>query len=502
MEFLDPKYERRSHLQLLIGYCLVGLAIAIATLVLLYQAYGYTIDRQGEVTQSGLVFVSSQPNGAAVYLNDKRYKSNTDTRMVIPAGKYTLRISETGYRPWERPIFIGGGDVQHFDYPFLFPETLHSSALADFSVDPPLATQSPDRRWLLLASAETPGTFTRYDFKNPDKPAATPLTLPAGSFTPGTGAQTWSLVEWAADNRHVLLLHTFVTGSSASREYILVDRDTPADSVDLSTSLNLTQAQTVNLFNNRTDQLYIYNAADQTLRRTNRADGTVASTLEHILAFKPYGDDRVLYVTDQSPTGKATPGLVSVVLQTGQQTVTLRTLPAAGSGGFVLDLAQYSGDWYVAAASSADSAVYLYKNPQDQTTTGTDTYPTPFRRLSLKNPSYLDFSDNTQFLLAESGQNFVVYDFENIAQHSFMAADPIDAPQPHATWMDGNRLAYVSGGNLTVVDYDNRNKQTLVAANPAFAPFFAPDYSYLYALQFGTPDAKPTLSTTPLTVQQ
>ena len=135
------------------------------------------------------------------------------------------------------------------------------------------------------------------------------------------------------------------------------------------------------------------------------------------------------------------------------------------------------------------------------TTTGPDTYPTPFRRLSLGKPSYVDFSDNTQFLLAESGQNFVVYDFENIAQHTYTSADPLDVPQTHATWMDGDRLTYTSGGQLVVVDYDNRNRQALVAANPAFVPAFAPDYSYLYALQPGTPDAKPNLSSTPLTIQ-
>src|SRR5690242_8745750 len=126
MDFLDPTTARRSQTRLLLGYCLVALAIGIATLLLLYQAEGYNIDRRGEVIQNGLVFVSSSPNGSAIYLNDKRYKSNTDTRVVAPAGKYTLRISQTGYRPWERPVWVAGGDVQHFDYPLLFPENLQT----------------------------------------------------------------------------------------------------------------------------------------------------------------------------------------------------------------------------------------------------------------------------------------------------------------------------------------------------------------------------------------
>jgi hypothetical protein len=87
--------------------------------------------QQGQVLQNGLVFVSSQPAGAAIYLNGERYKSNTNTRVTVPANSYTLRISQTGYRSWERPISVNGGDVQHFDYPFLFPEKLRTTDVAE-----------------------------------------------------------------------------------------------------------------------------------------------------------------------------------------------------------------------------------------------------------------------------------------------------------------------------------------------------------------------------------
>jgi len=501
MDFLDPKKERQNQTKLLLGYCLVALAIGIATLVLLYQAYGYGIDRQGEVTQSGLLFVASQPSNAAITLNGQPYKNNTDTRVQVPAAKYMLHISKTGYRPWDRPVIVAGGDVQRFDYPLLFPVTLKTSSLADLNGSPSVAMQSPDKRWLILGQPDDSGVFTEYDLKNPAKPVATTLTLPADSFTPGDGAQTWTMVEWSTDSRHVLLQHTYVTGANTNHEYVLLDRDTPADSLDITNKLNLTQADTVNLFNNRTDQFYVYSSTNQTLKRVNGNDASVISTLGHILAFKTSGDDKILYVTDQSPTGKATPGLVSAVLQDGQQTVTLRTLPLASDGIYALNLAQYSSDWYVAVASSADTAAYLYKNPQSQTGTGPDTYPAPWRRIQLNNPSFFSFSSNTQFLLAESGQNFVVYDLENIAQYRYTAAEPIDQPQTHAAWMDGDRLTYVSGGKLEVFDYDYHNRQSLVAADAAYSPFFSGDFSYLYALRPATDTTKAALTSTPLVVK-
>ncbi len=499
MDFLDPKAERRSHTRLLIGYCLIALAIGIATRVLLYQAYGYGIDRQGEVTQSGLLFVSSQPSGAAIYLNGQRYKSNTDTRVAVPAGNYMLRVTRDGYRSWERPVWVAGGDVQRFVYPFLFPQALQTGSLADLDTDPTLATQSPDQRWLLLGQAEAPGSFALYDLHDPAQPLRSAIALPADVFRPGDGVQTWTAVEWAADNRHVLLQHTYISDGNTNREFILFDRAAPDTAVNLTDMLKLNQTESVNLFNNRIDDLYIYSAADQTLRRVHVSDGEVRSRLEHILAFKAYGDSQILYVTDQSPTGKTTPGLVSAVLQDGQQTVTLRTLPPAGSGSYTLSAAQYGGDWYVAVAATSDAAAYIYKNPQAQVVSA-DAYPAPWRRVALAGVSNLSFSANSQLLLAEAGQDFAVYDLENVAQYHYHVDDLIDQPQTHATWMDGNRLMYVSGGQLVAFDYDYRNKQTLVPANPVYSAFFASDFSYLYTVRPVSADAKAALTSTSLTV--
>jgi hypothetical protein len=501
MDFLDPKKERRNQLTLLIGYGFVALAIGIATLVLLYQSYGYGVDGKGHVTQNGLLFVSSQPSGAGIYLNSKRYKSDTNARVTVASNTYTLAVAKDGYRTWQRQVVVDGGDVQHFDYPFLFPTTLKTGTVASQTVAPSIATQSLDKRWLLLGQADSPGVFTQYDLKNPAKPVATTVALPADVFTPGEGAQTWTQVEWASDGQHVLLLHTYVIAGVTTKEYVLVNRDTPASSVNLTKTLNLTQTQTVNLFNNRTQQLYVYNSADQTLARMNASDASVVSKIEHVLAFKSYADNKILYVSDQTLAGKVVAGQVSVVLQDGEKASTLRTLPS-GADSYALNLAQYSGDWYVAVAASNDTATYVYKNPQGQTLTAGRLYPDPWRRLPVA-ASYLAFSDNTQFLFAENGTNFVTYDLENIIQYHYKVHDALDDPQVHATWMDGNRLEYVTGGKLEVFDYDYRNIQTLVAANSVYPAFFAPDFSYLYALKNSTTGTvtKSVLSDTPLIVK-
>jgi hypothetical protein len=127
MDYLDPKKEARHRVLLFVGYILIGVAILIGTLVLLYQAYGFGIGKNGTVIQNGLVFVSSQPNPANIYLNNKLNKSQTNTRLTLPSGIYQVRLARDGYRDWQRTIEVEGGDVQHFDYPFLIPSKLKKS---------------------------------------------------------------------------------------------------------------------------------------------------------------------------------------------------------------------------------------------------------------------------------------------------------------------------------------------------------------------------------------
>jgi hypothetical protein len=112
----------------------------------------------------------------------------------------------------------------------------------------------------------------------------------------------------------------------------------------------------------------------------------------------------------------------------------------------------------------------------------------------------LSFSSNTQFLLAESGRQFVVYDLENVIQYRYTATQPLDQPQTHAIWMDGDRISYVSGGKLEVFDYDYRNQQALMPADPNFLPFFDPAYTHVYALapDANAKDASMALTSTPL----
>src|SRR5438309_1696001 len=99
MDFLDPKKRRAHRIRLMVGYVLVAVALAMGTLVLVLLSYGYDLDRKtGTIIQNGLVFVSARPGAAEIYVDGKLQPSRTDTRLVLPAGQYTLQLKRDGYR--------------------------------------------------------------------------------------------------------------------------------------------------------------------------------------------------------------------------------------------------------------------------------------------------------------------------------------------------------------------------------------------------------------------
>ena len=486
MDFLDPKKQRSHTIRLMIGYVLVGLAILIGTTILLFAAYGFGLGKDQQVIQKGFVYVSSQPSPAQVYLNGQLNKSATNTRLSLVSGEYYMQLKRSGYRDWQREITVVGGTVEHYDYPFLFPQNLVTTNVKAYTAAPSLATQSLDQRWLIVAEPGAIGSFDEYDLKNP-KQAPIVLTLPDGVLSGASSTEGWQLVQWSNDNVHVLLQHTF----DGSSEYVMLDRQDPTQSFNLTNTLG-TNPTAITLRDQKYDQYYLYDTTSHALQTATLKDPTPISFLTDVYGYKDYGSDMMLYATtDKAPTGKVVINLIQ-----GGTTYQLRT--AAAGTTYMLDLAQHNGDWFVAAGASSEDRVYIYKDPVAQLQSDQNDPPiaVPIQILKVSGANYLAFSSNTQFIVDEGGTNFAVYDDQNDALYNYTVASPMDSGQAHATWMDGSHLEYTSGGKLLVFDFDRANIQTLMSASPNYQPFYGPSYKFVDSLATPSSDPNQTVLTT------
>lgn len=473
MDYLDPQKQSRHRIIMLVGYVVIAIAIVTATMILMYQAYGFGIGQHGTVIQNGLVFMSSQPVSAQISI-DGVNKTQTSARLVLPSGIYNFKLTRSGYHDWQRAIEVQGGSVTHYDYPLLIPTTLKPVKLQDFTVAPYTTTQSPDRRWLLIQRVNTP-TFDLFDLKSTTKLPIT-LSLPVSIITKAKASESWQTLDWADDNQHLLVQHNY----DSKFEYILIDRQNIDQSVNLSTTLAISDAR-LSLREKKYDQYYVYDNATASLKTAGLITPVLAPLLERVLSYKTYGPGSVLYITDtEAPAGK-----VLLKLMSGSQTYIIRSFPTGGN--YLIDITVYSGKLYVAAGLVSESKVYIYKDPVGQLKTLPDHAVVPIQVLHINNPSYLSFSTSlSQFVLAENGTQFAVYDLENRNGYRYVTSSTIDAPQTHANWTDGSHLTYDSNGKLVIFDFDSANQQTLATASPDYLPFFSADYRTMYYFTLGT----------------
>lgn len=473
MDFLDPKKKRAHRIRLFIGYGLMFIALGIATTILVFEAYGFDLDRKtGTVIQNGLVFIDAHPEPAQITLNGED-KGQTDARLVIPDGEYTVDLKREGYRQWSRSFKLEGSSIERLVYPFLFPEKLDISDVQLYSETPAFSTHSPDRKWVLV---QRPGSLNILEVMDLSKDVvdATAITLPDTLFTNfGVGNHNLELVEWSTNNRHVLLKHTYDGGF----EFIMVDREAPATSLNVNKTLNVNPSS-ISLRDKKFDQLYLHTTAGGILQLGSLKDRTVAPLLTDVMTYKSYSTEEILYVTAKdAPDGK-----VLVKIRAEDKIYTLRELPA-GDANYMVDISKFDGSWYMLAGSSADKRAYVYKDPFNvlNRTVGNRT-PVPETVLKTDAPGqYVSFSTNVRFMALQSGSQFAVYDAEMERLYRYDTKLKLSGDKK-ARWMDGHRLSAISEGKLVVFDYDGINLQRLVDVSGNHLPYFDRDYDRLFTI--------------------
>ena len=471
MDFLDPKKKKQHTIRLFVGYVLVGIALLMTTSFLVLESNGYFYDtKTHSVIKNGLIFVDSAPDSATVYVNGKR-QDTTDARMVLPEGNYNIEISRDGYKTWEKSLKLEGGSIERLVYPFLFPEKPTLTTSKAYAGEPMFSSQSPDRRWVLVQPIAQSFVFDLYDLAV-DPAINTSLTIPATvvSVKPGS---TLSLVEWSTDNRHVLLKHSFNSG----HEYLMVDREAPAQSFNISARLPGEVIDNIALHDKKFDQFYLYKTAGGILSSYDNRSSLPVEIIRNVAVFKPHGADVIAYISTINP---AKPQFI--IREDGKNYI-VRELPATTS--FLVDIARFDNHWYTAVYATGSDMTYIYKDP----VASVKKINKPITPLAVRQSiiGFMSFSQNTRFMALQSVDGLVVYDFETLRLMRYQL--PF-ATTSKLVWMDGRRLIGNNKSKLTVFDFDGSNKHEIIELSTQHLPFFDRDYENL--LSIGKDPTNPT----------
>lgn len=200
--FVNKKHHNRM---LYSGYFLVGLAIALATTLLVYQAQGYDYDRKtNTIIQNGLILVEAQPGGAKIFLGDHE-ESEDKARITTPAGTHKITISKDGYQSWSKVVSLEGGEVKSLKYATLLYPTAKKLSSQNLNVSASVDTASivsPDNSTVLSYSKSS-------DLATVTKILDNPMSSRSIKITPDDASlklSSLSIVHISGDNKLAVFL--------------------------------------------------------------------------------------------------------------------------------------------------------------------------------------------------------------------------------------------------------------------------------------------------------
>lgn len=485
MDYLDPDKKRQHTRRLFIGYGLMAVLIGLGTILLVLFAYGFSFDRStGSIIQNGLVFVDTNPVEANVYVNGE-LRGRGDQRLVLPDDEYSIEVQEPGYRSWYKDLSLAGGSLIRLSYPFLFPETIETSTYRRFSQEPNLLSTSPDRRWLLLQESEDITSFVLYDLEQGIN-LPTFFSLPTGVVQQGASGSELSIVEWSNDNEHVIVKHSHDDGA----EYILVNR------LDASLSQNLTDRfsdytfQDISLIDKQYDQYHLFDRQTGELVQAELQSNNAELVLEDVITYRSHGEDALLYVrelpridegADSNDVAQA-PETVGVFMERDDSVYQIDSLPKAPATDYLLDLARFSGSWYVAVGYAQERRVLIYQDPIELLEQNEVTSLSPVATLHTDtDPHHVSFSTNARNIALQASEEYAVYDAEREEIHNFRVAEE-GTELPRGYWMDGHRLTTIQDDRLFVADFDGENQQEISHCVSGYRSLFDTDYEYAYCI--------------------
>lgn len=475
MDYLDPKKKRNHRIRLYIGYALLTIAIAMATVILLYVGRGFYVDTNtGDLIQNGQLVINSDPDGSSILLNGRLQRAKTAGNLVVPSGNYTVQIRRNGYRDWSADVILDGGRIQTLDYARLIPMTMTPVDVQTFATPPTTVTESVDRHYLSLQFAEKPLSIFVVDLTHPD---ITPLeiALPKTVLSDPEKVGALSVTEWSSDAKH-MLVQNLVAG--VKQDFLLVNRETP-DQVTNLTTLLAAGTVTFTMRDRQYNQYYVYDAAAKTVSTANLENKVIISKLTDVIAYKTYGNDSVLYVTSRN----ADKGKVQVRLSSGDKTYLMREVTESPT--YLLDISKLNDAVVLAIGAPAENKVTILRNPLSYLRANPEqTIPLATTVLQVMAPSEVSFSTDTTAVFARGKQNFAAHNFEEDKTTIYTLPDTISAHP--LQWADGKHLTTISGGNVFILDYDGANLQQLVPGIDAFGTYFDSSYDSMYSFTLGT----------------
>jgi hypothetical protein len=358
------------------------------------------------------------------------------------------------------------------DYVRLVPKDLPSETVISYkSVAGEMA--APNDKTMLIQEKANEPTFQVVDIRSQDVKSTT-ITLPTSLYSEATTdgtTHTFSMMRWDSGGRYMLLKHTYGDKS----EWIVLDTQSVSSSINVSTLLNMSVAD---LHFAGTNGTALYGlTTDGILRKLDLSAATISRGLiSNVNSFDVYDNNIITYVgLDPSDTTHQVVGLY----RDGDASPHVLTTEDSPANPLSIATTRFFADDYVAIADGLKVTVLKgsYPASADDSTSlkqfGSFTVSAPVDRLS--------FSPEGDYLVAQSGLNFISYELEYQRQTSAEVTTS-ESTSHVLRWLDPAYLWATYDGHVSIREFDGTNVHVINTSEPGFDASLSPNGSYLYTV--------------------
>ena len=443
----------------------MGLSVIAIVFVLMLIAMGFTFNESGNLEQSGLVQISSNPGGATVEIDGETQFGRTQISKMLSADEHTVKVTKAGYDTWEKNLSIDAGLLTRIEWVRLFPLKPEKTTITAFS-EPRLTAVSNDRKRMLYLEKNS-SSLINIDLQG-DKSKRTKLDL---ATILGTDKQTaltgtLSIVSWNSSNNKIIL--NWTTDSAASIWY-LVDLDNIDSTINLTAKYSLNFSNIL-IANDSASKLWVVETGK--LHLIDTSNSSIAATdiagIERITNNK----DVVSYVAVDPTTNQRE----IRIYKDGDSGSTKILAIDDPNVNVALAMGTYWGDeWF--AYSIGPKVVILSGNYP--------SYEKP-RSNSLKNiltreldfvPQLVSINDSQRIVIFAGNTNVMAFDIETGDYYDSI----LDSATTSINWLDDFIIWQNHENKIIIQDFDGGNRRELIKkANTQLPVALSENNKWLY----------------------
>lgn len=448
--------------------------IIIAATATLFMM-GYRLDSGNRrLEQGALLQFDSKPNNAYVVVDNLLLGGRTATKHTVVAGRHDIKMTKDDYQDWSRTINLLAGTLTWLDYIRFVPiertvetVTTHQNMAG--------AKISPDKKWALLQESVSIPQFQLVDLRSSTVKLSVldlPMSVYSDSETPDV-VHSFSIESWDSGGRYTLLKHAY----SDTTEWIVLDTQNLANTVNVTRVFG-TGFKGLEFASTNGKVLYGL-TNDGTIRRVDLSAETLSRALvTHAESFSVF-DNTILSFIGTSVTDASK--RVAGVYRDGDEAPHILRTAKSNEAALKIALGRYYTSNFVAIAE--ENVVTVLSGSYPSSSAQDNSSLAVFANFELPGAvSSLSLSPEGDYILAQSGANFVSYEVEHkrIATGSF--AVPEAQPASTLRWLDDAYLWNDDGGSLNMRDFDNSNRYSIMTVEPGFDASLSQNGRFFYGI--------------------